>query len=1504
MKFEDEVRPASAVAGAKRARIAADLDGFIVKYDGLVQRDKRQAATAAKLHKEVEELQAKVNHLKKEQRKDRAKIDALSSDNKALSNTLTALRKSWRLRVGVAATAPLRWAGAAGNPLKVIAKEVAGGVRSSEHAKRSPQANEPTELRQHNAPQSMEKPNGSTTESARRAVTNREDWQALLDSLEAHATKTDVLKAASFGYYTLGSITEPLSILRQHRALIEPLKPKEKHLLQTLEGLAALQEKEFALSPRQENTVYQAEPGRLLYCAHSVAPYNSNGYSTRTNGLVEGMASAGLDVTVAGRPGYPWDVRTDLTPECSSSFEKHINGVPHFFSSGPSWTADRLDHYLESSVDSYVQVAIRTRAESIQAASNHVTALPALLAARRLGVPFAYEVRGLWEVTKASINPEWDGSEAFELAKRLETFVATSADLVFAITEQVGEELIGRGVSPEKIVVLGNAVNTAAFTPMPPHRGTQENLGLPDDAPVIGYAGSLVEYEGLETLLEATKVLADGGHRFRTVIVGDGASLPKLVQKAKQLGVSDKVTFTGRISPKEINKYMSVFDILPCPRLPLLITEMVSPLKPLEAMSAGKAVVLSDLAPLRDIAGSDGSRARLFEAGNADQLALVLAELINDPDQRAELGRRARLWTVSERDWRHIGFLARRALIENRDRLRAESTKNPASRQLTEVTLGIIADQFTTAGLDPEVKLVRLTPAGWVEELKNAPIDALFVESAWEGNEGVWSGKVGYYDEDSFKELRELVAHCRSNSIPTIFWNKEDPVHFNRFITTATQFDHIFTSDEGSISGYLQHAGNYPSSVSSLPFYAQPALHNPLQGKRSYNHSVAYAGSYYGDRYKRRSAQLQRLLSSAVPSGLSIYDRQHTNPSSPYKFPMDLAPYVRGGLTYEETVDAYKAHPVHINVNSVENSGTMFSRRVYEIAACGGAVLSGPGRGVQRIFGGIIPTADDKATAELLINYWMNEEKARKADAWLAMRAVYRSHTAGHRLAYVLRTAGLCITAPELEKYAIVADRLTARQIQELETQSVPPTAVYVRDLGEGASTKLNLQLTASPEEAVRASGVQLIGRVPLTEMDRTYFEDLLTSRKYSSWTDAGYAADHEVRNHGSLARLQPDESGTNEPGLHALDVVGNREALTLVRAVGPTKALGESSKAQASDVSHSKSVLVAGHDLKFAQGIIKELQAQGHRVLIDQWKGHSEHDEERSRALLAQADTIFCEWTLGNAVWYSNNKLPGQRLVTRLHLQEISTGYLAKLKKSAVDKYIFVGQHIYNIAVRDFGIDDNKCIVVPNYVPADALRKSKDISARWHLGIVGTVPQRKRLDLALDVLSLLRQEDKRYKLFVKGKKAEDYPWMRDRPEEFAYYEEQEKRVSDDPLLTGAVVFDKHGADMSEWYQKIGTVLSVSDFESFHLTIADGAASGAVPASLAWDGADQIYPVDWLHASVNELAKSIIENTATEQIWSAAGLAASEVATSKFDQALVLPQIASIITGYELEAKV
>lgn len=290
-------------------------------------------------------------------------------------------------------------------------------------------------------------------------------------------------------------------------------------------------------------------------------------------------------------------------------------------------------------------------------------------------------------------------------------------------------------------------------------------------------------------------------------------------------------------------------------------------------------------------------------------------------------------------------------------------------------------------------------------------------------------------------------------------------------------------------------------------------------------------------------------------------------------------------------------------------------------------------------------------------------------------------------------------------------------------------------------------------------------------------------------------------------------------------------------------------------------SILINGHDLKFIDDLCKKFVDRGHTVTIDSWEGHNTHNVGRSQKLAKAADVIISEWCLGNAVWYSRSKRPSQKHIIRFHLQERDSEYPSQVDMQNVDAVIFVGPHIRREAISRFGWErwaDKKLVVIPNYVDTRALDLAKSADAQFNIGIVGIVPRRKRLDLALDIIEKLRHEDERFRLYVKGKLPEEYHWMLKRTEELRYYREQMDRIKNSALLKGAVHFDGWGDDMPGWYQKTGFVLSVSDFESFHLSIPESAASRAIPLSLKWEGAEEIYPKDWSYHTVDEIANAIL----------------------------------------------
>jgi len=418
-------------------------------------------------------------------------------------------------------------------------------------------------------------------------------------------------------------------------------------------------------------------------------------------------------------------------------------------------------------------------------------------------------------------------------------------------------------------------------------------------------------------------------------------------------------------------------------------------------------------------------------------------------------------------------------------------------RELSTLKVGVISDQFTARTISHSFETVPLSRSGGYVQVATLDLDAVFVESAWEGPDYEWRRGVAYYPDEN-DDLRRIVEVAKARKIPVIFWNKEDPVHFRAFEKTAAMMDHIFTTDADMVGKYLQSDESKAETVSSMPFYAEPAIHNPMPTDRPYVHSVSYAGTYYGDRFKERSIELHKILDVSKTHGLTIYDRQVNVTDSPYRFPPELSSYVREGVPYDEVLEVYKAHPVNINVNSANDSPTMFSRRVVEIAASGSVVLSGKGRGITEQLQGIEASGSDERWAELL-GVWMTDEGGRIKEAWRQMRTVTRSHLAGHSLTILMRTAGVPVTAPQLPSYAVVLAALASENVESILRQSWRPSVVYTEMAAHHDVKRLQengIKVSSPSQVDADVEWVAFWTNVPTD----TYFEDILHATRFGGW--------------------------------------------------------------------------------------------------------------------------------------------------------------------------------------------------------------------------------------------------------------------------------------------------------------------------------------------------------------------------------------------------------------------
>jgi glycosyltransferase involved in cell wall biosynthesis len=289
--------------------------------------------------------------------------------------------------------------------------------------------------------------------------------------------------------------------------------------------------------------------------------------------------------------------------------------------------------------------------------------------------------------------------------------------------------------------------------------------------------------------------------------------------------------------------------------------------------------------------------------------------------------------------------------------------------------------------------------------------------------------------------------------------------------------------------------------------------------------------------------------------------------------------------------------------------------------------------------------------------------------------------------------------------------------------------------------------------------------------------------------------------------------------------------------------------------------MVVAGHDLKFINNMIAYLeQNKDIEIKIDQWSNHNSHDENVSKECVEWADVIVCEWGLGNTVWYSNNKKKYQKLFVRMHGQERKTRFPPLFNYDNIDNFIAISPFIYEEFSRIISTPRDKMKIIYNYVDDNSFNKPKLPGAEFNLGIAGISPRLKRLDRAIDIFEKLWEKDNRYKLFIKGKRPEEYKWWTmKKGEEIDYYNDIYKRIDKSPWKDN-VIFDGHGNDMDVWFQKIGFILSTSDYETFHLAPAEGMASGSVPVVFNWSGSKSIYNEEFIVSNVEEAVQCILKN--------------------------------------------
>lgn len=384
---------------------------------------------------------------------------------------------------------------------------------------------------------------------------------------------------------------------------------------------------------------------KILHVLHHSLPAPLDGYAIRSHAILRAQQCAGASVcalTGSHQPAYPGE-------------EVSIDGIRYL----------RTPSELSFNTFGYMQIsryrALKKRLRQVMAASRpdvvHVhspayNGLATLAAARPAKIPVVYEVRATWE--DAAVEKRHFGvrSAVYRAAVSLESHVLKRADAVVTICEGLKGEVLRRGVDPDRVFVAPSGVNTDDFCPSPPDRELAAALGLKEGV-VIGFIGSLFSYEGIEDLLDVIPAVLERCPNVSFLIVGGGERQAQVTGRTQELSATGRVVYKTRVTHGEVRGYYSLLDCLVYPRRSVRLTELVTPLKPLEAMAMQKAVVASNIGGHRELISQEQT-GLLYEAANPRSLTEALCRVVADSDFRKRLAGTGRRYVMEHRQWNQL----------------------------------------------------------------------------------------------------------------------------------------------------------------------------------------------------------------------------------------------------------------------------------------------------------------------------------------------------------------------------------------------------------------------------------------------------------------------------------------------------------------------------------------------------------------------------------------------------------------------------------------------------------------------------------------------------------------------------------------------------------------------------------------------------------------------------------------------------------------------------------
>jgi len=1358
-----------------------------------------------------------------------------------------------------------------------------------------------------------------------------------------------------------------------------------------------LSDYDFALPRRSEfaplfATDPPGERPRVLSLYHSSIAFQTSGYTVRSQAL---LANSGLDVVPLTRIGYPWTAKiakSSLAKVGKLAFSTTEGNVTYQHRRGQVSHQSLTFSNIAPSKHEIIKAIGDARPHLVHAASNFVNALPALLAARACGLPFVYEMRGLWELTAGVGVSGWLESERYLLERRIETFVAQNADGVIVLSDVQRRELIARGVDERRVKVIVNG-----HEPRGEARGHASAL-LAQHCPdlvdwvagrtVIGYAGAVAQYEGLQDLVAAFAKNRRSFPGVALVIAGDGPYFQQLVARVAALGLEDSVKLLGRVPPDAAEALYSIFDLCVLPRRPDLVSQLITPLKTVEILSHGKVLLASDVGAIAEQVRRYGF-GETFAAGNIEALSAALGRVLADlPRLKAHYATAAARiaeefsWSVICRSWdaflREVAtepvasrdaIPARRALAPLYDEKAVRVPEPlPLWRRVAHASLSVGSESEIrlrmSSALDGKLRLIAVPEAGETGQIVvlGKPSSSggitfrdltslapgrydVFLYVAMDSLQAFEQGTIGLvqggFEHDAPRELAAFKREARQflacelehdAKIPTELEITSEHVGPTRVaasyipLTGAELNPNFVQRTKSKVTRTRFHYITVEQGTSQLSLF--PRLSGKLMleltpwgdGEILENRLRQIARVRYVDRDASLFVDLDRSrvnvlvaanLNETLLDGSTIWLKTLVSTlaavPSVNVYVATNAVHVPNGVTAElfdksnvakidlppSSGDRATELAQHLGV--IDRTSGGFDLVVVRSAELAKSFVGASLR--ERVVyyaGGMFRRSDDGSV--------LADESALAAAAKCSavvfqnerMQSLFRERCVDYE--------GECYCIVPCVDESTLA-RALASPVESTAEELVVYAGKLVRDYGvleltqavqdrlaRGKRTRLVIlgskfdardpDYQALLETAFGALGEALTWLPAVSPS--TALAWVLRANAVWGWRHGEFENSHfEVSTKmveaiscgtpivlypaaANLALMGQDYPGFGEQPVDAAAALerlltGGRSAFAalstrlaprfrasvayqplldrvgaLVRRLGP-RLSGSSPKAP--------SVLVAGHDFRFFENVEGRLISDGHTVYRDHWKGHNVRYVYGQASVTDRADIVFCEWCLGNAVWWSHNLPPGKRLFIRLHRQELETEYPANVDFSCVEKVIFISPYVMRQAIAKFGIPASKCVVIPISVhlqPGAAYSHAENGSRRLVLGMVGMTPWCKRPDRALELLTMLRQRYPELKLHLKGHTPSAYKWMGNRPEELANYQ---KVFRDMTRLEreGVVRLSGYDNQLESFYRSVGWVLSLSDFEGCHTAVAEGGVMGCLPLMTNWNGADEVY---------------------------------------------------------------